>query len=459
MDPAIAPVKSAELPVMPRNVVELVKMVDDGKSFDEMFEKLMNSSMAEDVEFGDDEVAMGRLRNLFHTLSRPMLRSVLMKHLGPDLYNADRLKENHENVCSCEHSAGSYVAFIYVPGCWDRFLTAKETRRLVGDLRRYAREVDIFDSCVDERGYSQLVVVQDREDLVFAQEVDDEVRNTVHWDPANPRFERPRFGGVPSTRPGVQKDMSVRIRHLIGMFLKRCRVRSGNPVRDGGDNSMEVSEDGGDDEDDDEDGVYQRQSPLMVGNAGVLRNRVVSHYPDTSMDATEKVWALTLSCLRKRGMEVYVKVVPLCLAMEEDEIDAAEILGTILADSFLPGDGFNVKQPGTRGRSDRTSDLGFRDAEAHIYYKGWLRDNLAGSIKYHRSLREGRAEKDKVIDQYNEKLEERRRARKRLLEAREKLKEAGAGAADTLEHGEELLASLRQRNQVMELFRSPYDEK
>ncbi|RYP51612.1 hypothetical protein DL768_003119 [Monosporascus sp. mg162] len=222
MDPATVLVQSAELPTMPRDAVELVKMMDDGKSFDKMFKKLVNSSMARGIQFEDDEAAMDSLRNLFHTLSRPMLRSVLMKYPGPDLYNADRLKENHENVYGCENASGSYVAFMCVPGRRGRFLTAKETRRLVRDLTRHARAVDIFDGCVDERGYSQSVVGQDRDDLVFAQEVDDKMRNTVHWNPANPRFERLWFGWVPLTRLAVQKDMSGRIPRLIGMFLKHC---------------------------------------------------------------------------------------------------------------------------------------------------------------------------------------------------------------------------------------------
>ena len=97
MDRSIEARVSAEMPIIPDDVVDLVKMVDEGRSMNRIFNRLMSSSLVEGIETkhdlqGDD------MRILFHSLSRPLLRGMLLKTAGMDLYDMNQKKDNWLHV-------------------------------------------------------------------------------------------------------------------------------------------------------------------------------------------------------------------------------------------------------------------------------------------------------------------------------------------------------------------------
>ncbi|KAI1401050.1 hypothetical protein F4819DRAFT_341721 [Hypoxylon fuscum] len=110
MDSTLQPERSAEMLIMPEPTVKLVKMLDDGASMHEIYGKMVRSDLVDDQARLRDQ----SMRNLLYSMSRKMLRSVLMNTLGPDLWGRDLYsKANWEEVMWLE-GPGAYVAFMYV---------------------------------------------------------------------------------------------------------------------------------------------------------------------------------------------------------------------------------------------------------------------------------------------------------------------------------------------------------
>ena len=363
------------------------------------------------------------MRTLFHSLSRPLLRGMLLKTVGMDLYEKDITEANWSHVYGVK-GGGAYVALMYVRHRRGRFLCLREIRELIEMLKRYALAVDAYDDyVVDDR---LEVLGPRRDDLTFSQKVDDEVRSVQHFIEDTPRYERPRFGGQPPAMPGTPRDMSKNIRHLIAMFEKRCVG--------GGENEE----------------IVQWQAPMMVGNASNLRRRINDHFADTSMSATPKLWALTISCLRMMDVPVQVQVAPLFCAWEMDQVDLGEVLGTIIGGTLLPGDGFNVKQPGTRGGAADIRGDGLEDAVAEVFYwRGWFQENLEQSIADTHGSGEvlaGLRVHIASLEQYKSRADE---LEARIQRGEQELNVAAREVIQNLEQGEEALASLREYNRVM----------
>lgn len=422
---------SAEMPIIPDDVVDLVKMVDEGRSMNRIFNRLMSSSLAEGIETkhdlqGDD------MRVLFHTLSRPLLRSMLLKTVGMDLYDKDIAEDNWSHVYAVK-GGGAYVATIHVRRRLGQFLCPREIREFIRMLERYARAVDAYDDCVVNDYLVKPGPLGD--DLTFSQKVDDEMRSASekHFKEYDPRYARPRFGGLPPRLVETPRDMSKNIRHLIAMFEKRCAGR----------------------EEDEE--VFQWQAPMMVGNAANLRNRTSVHYHDSSMSSTSKVWALTISCLRMMGVLARVQVAPLFCAWTLDQMDLGEVLGTILGGTLLPGDGFNVKQPGTRGGGPEIREDGLEEAKTEVFYwRGWFQENLRHSIAdVHRpgQVLAGLRAYVATLEQYKARADE---LRERIQRAEEERETAMREAIQNAEQVEETLASLREYNRATEALDDPF---
>ncbi|KAI0019761.1 hypothetical protein F4780DRAFT_744765 [Xylariomycetidae sp. FL0641] len=384
MDPAMRPERTAQLPIMPPSVSRLVAMLDEGKSYNQTYDYLCSESSLLDGIHTSIDITGDDMRILFHTLSRPLLRSLLMKTLGHDLYSKDFRKPNYLNVYD-NVVCGTYGAFMFIDGRRGAFLTKRETQKLINCLALYAKGVSIYDRDSGEDSYARSQLPSDeKEALNFTQEVDDILRSSAkkRWDPEDSQHQhqRPRFAMTEGGEVGIQKDCSANIQNLIAMFERRCLPRDDSfVVQDS------IDEDDGEEGQhrDDPDDIYQLQSPLLIGNSGNINKRAFAHQTDSTMDASSKVWALTISCIRHLEIPVKVGVVPLFGAWRDDQIDPSEVLGTIIACSLLPlGDGCNVKQPGTRGREGQTRDPGFEDTKKHIFaFKPWFRENLELSLK------------------------------------------------------------------------------
>ena len=118
----------------------------------------------------------------------------------------------------------------------------------------------------------------------------------------------------------------------------------------------------------------------MVGNAGRIDKRVSSHFPDRVAKNTPKTWGLVWSCLKYLGLDVRMTWAPVTIALEKEDINNGEILGTVLAGSMLPGRGYNVKAPGTRGVTEIQSGH-MKAAPDHVFSWGsWFVDNLRRSM-------------------------------------------------------------------------------
>ncbi|KAI0965696.1 hypothetical protein F4678DRAFT_485186 [Xylaria arbuscula] len=87
-----------------------------------------------------------------------------------------------------------------------------------------------------------------------------------------------------------------------------------------------------------------------------------------------------MSFLKNLGFELKSLELPILIAWEDDQVGAAEVLVTALANSRLPGLGYNAKAPGTRGGHAPNPNLEL--AMEHVFYwKSFLKQNLKMSIE------------------------------------------------------------------------------
>ncbi|KAI8950558.1 hypothetical protein F4801DRAFT_548910 [Xylaria longipes] len=402
MDPDIPAVRSAQLPVMEPDVVDLIRMIDNGRSCNAIFRQLCNSSLVANAASAND-LDTDDNRLLFHSLPLPLLRSLLMGTLGPHFYSRDARRDNWNDYVYDDNYSGAYAAFLHINHRRGAFLSQRETRQLIVALEKYSAGVRLYDH--DYRQGYRVFGTAEREALEFTQVIDDELRQVTHWDPRAPnRFncmERPRFAKSETRRIGTAGAADSSINALVDMFDSRCTIDesdSANPDLD----------------------VFQLQSPIMVGNAGYIRARIINHLTDDhgSGAGTSKVYALTMSCLMHLNFDVKSAALPIFLTWEEDQIDPAEVLGTVLANSRLPGHGYNVKMPGTRG--GRTPNPRLEQAKEHVFYwKPFLEKNLEQSLDELRDeavadvkadVVKGLANARREIDEFKRSLDEARKA-------------------------------------------------
>ncbi|KAI1480014.1 hypothetical protein F4774DRAFT_418341 [Daldinia eschscholtzii] len=360
MDPSLKPKQSTELPIMPEAVVRLVQMLDSGKTYDSIYRALMGSDMvdaiADKTYFNGDE-----MRFLLHSLSPKLLRSVLMKTLGPDLYDPDfSTKANEENTFK-SNGPGAYIVFIAIEGRKGKFLCARELRELIGLLRQYASAADAYQSWKSDDAYGSSQLTDEEDAIIQAMEIDDVLRSTdvYDFDHLDLQTFDPRWISQSKKKQMLDgKDVRIAdpVLDLIAMLKKRLLP-------------------GVDQE------VYQMQSPLLVGNAGHITKRAEHHIPSPWLGAsTPNLWGLLLSCIHVTGLKPLVRYATLFRAWEDKEqVNIAETLGTVLAGSMITVDGCNVKQPGTRG-ADTVPESDFETSKKYIFAgKPWFRENLRRS--------------------------------------------------------------------------------
>ncbi|KAH8156395.1 hypothetical protein CIB48_g11853 [Xylaria polymorpha] len=428
MDPDIPAVQSAQLPMMEPDVVDLVQMIDDNRSCNAIFTKLCNGSLIDNVASADDfDTDDNRL--LFHSIPLPLLRSLLMGSLGPHFYSRDAKRDNWNDYVYDDNYSGAYAAFLHIHRRRGAFLSQRETRQLAVALKKYSAGVKLYEEYY-KHGF-RIFNTANQEALEFTQVVDDELRQVTHWDPHTPdsmnRMERPRFAKTETRRIGTTSTADSSINALIDMFESRCTIDesdSTNPDLD----------------------VFQLQSPIMVGNAGYIRARIINHLTDDhgSGAGTAKVYALTMSFLMHLGLEVKSTALPIFLTWEEDQIDPAEVLGTVLTNFRLPGHGYNVKMPGTRG--GRTPNPRLERAKEHVFYwKPFLKNNLEQSLDELRDetvadvkadVVTGLANARREIDQFTQSLDEVREAERDLEKANKEWEEAVEAAKVEMEAAE-----------------------
>ncbi|KAI1747156.1 hypothetical protein F4782DRAFT_448749 [Xylaria castorea] len=429
---------TAEMPLMPIEMARLVGRLDRGDSMSAIFVDIMSNGMVSCIEdekwFGEHADAMWEL---LHTMSRPFLRCVLTKTLGPDLYDKHIFSQkNWENVLDID-GPGAYVMFSFIRDRKGRWLCGSEIKTLVSMMTDYRAAVDV---CIRRReqdayGGSQLTGEEKRV-LGKAMKIDDAERTNKHHltlddlDRFNPRFESRSTG-------------SGFITQLIAMLERRCLQHL-------------------------DQGVWQYQSPLMVGNAGNMKKRIVDHVPNNSLSKTPKVWGLLLSCMCVMGLPYEVQAAPLFRAwVDARQLNVAEVLGTVLAGSLISVAGLNVKQPGTRDEDARTDTYGYLNGKKHVFAaKTWFKENLELSLRESDRIRKIQGELD-VRNAELEELEEEegglvneeKALQKKLQDAMEKLHRATATLEREAMVDKALLAATDEKAQAAEKFLAAYDNR
>ncbi|KAI2601970.1 hypothetical protein GGR54DRAFT_645494 [Hypoxylon sp. NC1633] len=431
MDRNVKPVQSAELPVMPNSVARVVRLLDDGENYDTIYKAIVDSDMVDGIT---DKRCFDKqtLKSLMYSMSRSMLRSVLLKTLGPDLYDQGFYsKANWENVLG-DKGPGAYVVFITVRERKGKFLCVRELKELIRILNQYARAIDAIEEQATreyEYGASQFGD-DDRAAMLLAMEVDDVLRgkNSQH-NLRSPRFDNfePRFrSGAGDRTPGRDQGVprSDNVRSLVKMLEKRCL-------------------EGVDEE------VYQLQSPLLVGNARDIDTRAASHLPRNSMSNSPKIWALLISCLMVMKVNIRVQYATMFRAwVDEAQINDAEILGTAVAGSLLSVDGCNAKQPGTRSLGG-VSEIVFGDSHRHVSVEcKWYTKNLNQTrvtLPLSAEAIELEAREKEVLDNAAEMLQaekEYKDALAMLAAANGEFDKALEEANDNVNEAEEFIATL-----------------
>ncbi|KAI0109274.1 hypothetical protein F4776DRAFT_674851 [Hypoxylon sp. NC0597] len=418
--------QSAELPVMPGSVIELINMLDRGDSMENIYHALRRSDMIEGI--ADHSCFEGKeLMVLLHSMSRELLRSVLMKTLGPDLYDKDFSSKELWGRVLGNDGPGAYIVFIFIRGRKGRFLCVREIKELIRLLQLYADAVDIHQAykVQDQYGSSQLTP-DGKEAIRVAMTIDDAERTEKHYprhldDSDYERFQ-PRF--ISSTNmKGLDRGQNVKasenINQLIKMLRKRCLP-------------------GVDEE------VFQMQSPLLVGKSGDIIRGASDHLQGQSLSKTPKVWGLLLSCFKVMGLPYETRFATLFRAWKDaDQINHAEILGTTLAGSLLSVDGCNAKQPGTRGGEDRTDDFGYANSKQHVFAGvSWFRENLRKSVDDREINREAERRLQDKVAEMKENSRKLKEMKARVDQGLARLKKAKASYERTKAEAEKQLESL-----------------
>ncbi|KAI1345850.1 hypothetical protein F5Y01DRAFT_299396 [Xylaria sp. FL0043] len=422
MYPNIPALRSPELPVLEDEVVNLVRMIDDNASYDAIFSQLCRSHslVANAGSILDLETRTNR--TLFHSMPRPLLRSLLMGTLAPHFYSKDARKANWQEYVYDDAYPGAYAACLHIHGRKGAFLSQRETRQLIEALKKYSTGVKAFE---DSYRHGYIVMSRSKmEALEFTQVIDDELRTTAHWDPDDPHrihnVERPRFAKTETVKIGAgASTANSNIEALIDMFESRCTVDESDQANP----DLEV---------------FQLQSPIMVGNTSCINARIINHLTNDygSGGNTSKVFALTASCLKHMKLKVKSLVIPIFVAWEDEQIDPAEVLGTVLANSRTHRHGYNVKVPGTRGSREPSRNL--KLAKEHVFaWKPFLKKNAEQSVLERREkavagrraeLANALANARKEMDEFKAVLEKRRIAKLELEEAQREWEEALAAA-------------------------------
>ncbi|KAI0186364.1 hypothetical protein EV127DRAFT_514527 [Xylaria flabelliformis] len=400
---------TAEMPVMPIEVARMVGLLDRGDSMSAIFASMMHHGILSCIEdkkwFGEhnDGITFG--------------------------------KNNWDNVFDID-GPGAYVMFSFIRDRKGKWLSGKEITKLVSFINDYREAVDV---CIRRRkddvyGGSQLTS-EERRVLGLAMKIDDAERTNKHnltlddLDQFNPRFESKSTG-------------SGFISQLIAMLERRCLPQLDQEV-------------------------WHRQSPLMVGNAGNMKKRTADHFPNNSLSKTPKIWGLMLSCMCLMGLKYEVQAVPLFRAwIDARQVNAAEVLGTVLAGSLVSVAGMNVKQHGTRDEDARADTYGYLNSKKLVFAaKTWFKDNLELSLretdentKTQKQLDAVNAELEKLEEEEGRLAEEERALQEELRNAMEALRQATATLKEEIVADEKLLSATDAREEASKKFLAAHGE-
>ncbi|KAH9907086.1 hypothetical protein F4778DRAFT_613667 [Xylariomycetidae sp. FL2044] len=364
MDSTVFPAAvSPKVPVLTKNALRLVNGIDNGDSYEELFEHVQNMSkdfclkqkfidcQKTSEAFEDGSEDQFQLRLLFHTIPRKTLRSLVMGLLSYD-YESDT--RNRDNIYSPD-GAGTYLVGITIRDRGGAFLTKPEIRQLLAILESYKTACEAWQKLDDEDSYSQnRLLDEEEESLNLAMEVDNKLRNLSRsgspWESGD-QYVKPMCW---SGRRGVSN---------LEAFIRLLTQRMGF----------------------DNDDEYQLTCPQYIGCSHRVKKRVMDHDSlySSGLNHSSSMLKLLLACLMQMELKPKVAGIPVVMVWDESQIHLSEILVHVLTMSLVSLKGLNIIQPGTSAipeEGEAARDL-YEDTKKEIWAKRpFFRENVELSL-------------------------------------------------------------------------------
>ncbi|ETS73245.1 hypothetical protein PFICI_14850 [Pestalotiopsis fici W106-1] len=365
------------MPVLPTLSRRMVEEIDHGATYGSLFKtfKEMVEGLLLRVDRGPLREALmlpqkheKEFLAVFHAISRPVLRSLIMGRLASDLWHSE--SENWKHVYG-EKGAGTYALAMCIDGRQGNWLTKRELIQVIGHLKDYAKACVLFQRLVDDQNSYNNQPLEDEEvdfmtkameidNTYVSQEtewhldvgIDDACSVTTHTTVADGTriadYRAPRFASS-------GRDQQVNINDLCSMLTRRCRQ-----VHD--------------------PDIQQKSVPLQIGCSDKLDQRIKDHNPDiTNLSKSSKAWGLLVSTIRYMGHRPKLVAVPIVRVWTSEQVGFSEILVHVLAGSFLRERGLNVHPPGKPAKpdTDKRQENINRDGKIHVWLdKPWFQQNL-----------------------------------------------------------------------------------
>ncbi|KAK7960689.1 hypothetical protein PG988_011903 [Apiospora saccharicola] len=121
------------------------------------------------------------------------------------------------------------------------------------------------------------------------------------------------------------------------------------------------------------------QAPAYVGcTKKTIEGRTRTYFPSSGYPGRGNYgWWLVMSCMELMELPPDIIITPAVRIWEPGQLQSAEILVTLLAESLVEDRGYNIAAPGTATESMNHNYQ--RDALAATHYRRWLFDNLEDS--------------------------------------------------------------------------------
>ncbi|TPX11315.1 uncharacterized protein E0L32_001133 [Thyridium curvatum] len=346
---------SAEVPVMTQMQTRMLKALRHPSYheltllFDELADELdANNTGPVVIPVNDMQNAVRidqhcEMLKLLHQIPTDLCESIIR---GTVAYDAKR-GTNRPDAYS-DDGPGTYVAGMSIDGRHGKFLSIAEISVLINDLTAY----------LDAYGIWQLPGGRWDPTIPGADRAADLIRAV------DSQYGRPQADGSPRFVRNPAAAQKVRL--LVENFRRRIDIGR-DPTHN----------------------VWQTQSPLMVGcTSKTIGLRGREHDPAQGLGNTTYTWALTLCLIKRMGLVPSVTVRPVIRIWEREQLWRSKMLVTMLAQSLVTQQGFNVIQGGGLKTSHPTYMAHAKLVEARAYVcvrENYLRDNLAHTLDYIRN--------------------------------------------------------------------------
>lgn len=455
------------MPLLPELARRMVLGLDEDKSFGDLY-KIFQEMVNQKLQNSDGKLrkALEKLQEndkeclcLFHAISRPVLRSLLMGRLAMDFWRSESSALNPVNNRHHTYDPqgpGTYALAVYVRGRQGKWLSTLEIQGLVRVLREYDRAWKLYDTQLDrDASYTdRRLTTQERALMTRAMNIDNHLQS-VEFELTEPGsasqtssiqtrrgagyhiddYERPRF--APSDADSITD--------LCDMLRRRCRAFDAT--------------------------VQQESAPVQIGCTNDLHKRLPAHNPRTSsLVASSKNLGLLVSAMAEVGCDPGVVAVPILRVWEYEQLALSEIMVHVLAGSFIDERGLNKHHPGVPTRAEEKMKAKvYEDCQIHVWLESpWWTENMKYTrdkmIQHHQAVFKEKARELKVEEMLAEAneylsfdihkvLEANEKSFNQLLERWQKLRERAAALEEEAKERDRLIEELAEYTEYEELMK------